>query len=257
MTENKKNGIPLSKQQMELSFFNTSSRNSEDSNQDFLSESESFEMDSEDELLVQKERVFPLSFFSDSSTSTSTSVSPLLLKKEIPQRNRPQITYAYEEEKAPKKESETKIIFEKNAKITTQGTQNHATPRETQGSTQTFSIYSYTPTYTSISTSPIRFKNTLSRHKDASKRMNVKKFKVTQVDKSSYGEYDEEEDVMNSSDRRFIADSSQYDNDPILYRLIDRTQTKPKHKIKVNEKGELVNEYSVSTSEDDITLSEE
>lgn len=64
-----------------------------------------------------------------------------------------------------------------------------------------------------------------------SKKINAKMFKQTQAFDSSgdRDDEDEEEDVMLSSDKRFLASQSQIPNHLALYRLIDMTQRwKPK-----------------------------
>ena len=261
---------------------------------EFLSESEPFEIGSEEEL-VPKEIITERHFLSSDTSSyvssglSSTSVSPVIhqLNRKISENlEEKHITFGKIDDKRQDEQESNK----QNSKETEQSqtNENHGpTPLVSQNSIPT-SSYTYctaTPmtltssvTYSNMSTSPIRFNNSPLRKTNHSKKTIKKHKKMTHTQKKkilkiyvmsqagkgsddSYSySYEEEEDVMNSSDRRFIADSSsqsQFENEPALYRLLDMSQRKPNPNYKVNKRKRLIDEYSPSQTEVEPSLSEE
>ena len=286
-----------------VNFISSSTTESSSDYGEFLSESEAFERGSDEEI-VANEPLPKFSFLSsDSSTVSSTTVSPLINKNiEIlnlnKQMNNEDVLFIQTDDtkdaKLPQREEEKSVkivaINDDHAKTKPQLQPHAMSQNSLPSSSYSYSYYTSTTatsgassiTYSNASTSPIRFNNSPLRkhikhmpkgsahdknikHHSSNHHINkseAKKYKMSQADKASddYDSYYEEEDFMNSSDRRFIADSSsqsQIGNEPSLYRLLDMSQRKPNPKYKINKRKRLIDEYSPSQSDVDPSLSED
>ena len=276
-----------------LHFISSSTSSSSSDIGEFLSESEPFEQASDEEIVPSENHPVFSFLSSDSSTFSSTNVSPLINKvidkQHVDDNDNEKIIF--------NQTNENQIEETKNVKINDSNQKQQQQKPISPSEHSSYSSYSYyssasstTPatsaipsssvTYSNASTSPIRFTNSPLRknikhipshdsHKKRTrnsihhrKKAENRKYKMTQAgqENDDYDSYYEEEDIMNSSDRRFIADSSsqsQVGNEPALYRIVDMSQRKPNPNYKVNKRKRLIDEYSPSQSDVDPSLSDD
>lgn len=241
--------------------------NKKQMNDIFLSESESFVSESDVELdapdyLSPK----PFSFLSSSTSSAIPSpVRPTPNQNIIDENTTPPEICAKMNSDFQKPSTITNFL-EKKQIIPTKSSEKPKTVKANNFSSDdslelelSSDNYSYT-TSTTETTSSIQKPNKPIRSPPRKKfNYRAKQFKLTQAEHSSDDDEDEEEDVMNSSDRRFIADSSTASQSQIdsttLYRLMDISQSYvPMKKRKEPRRVNLLNEYSPSQSEKESEL---